>query len=73
MLSRPRLGTGEIEVPPEALVEPSLGHAVVQGGVNIVFRVASFRIREELLPRRSAEAELKRGGVSLSRGQLRAR
>jgi hypothetical protein len=36
MLSRPRSGSGETEVPLEALVEPSLGHAVLQGEVSTV-------------------------------------
>jgi hypothetical protein len=40
MLSRPRLGSGEADAPPEALAEPASGHAVVHGGVNTVVRVA---------------------------------
>jgi hypothetical protein len=50
MLSRSRLGSGETEVPPEALVEPASRHAVVQGGLSSVVRVASCGIRGELLP-----------------------
>jgi hypothetical protein len=39
-----------MEVPPEALVEPASGHAVVQGGVSSVVRVASCGIHGKLLP-----------------------
>jgi hypothetical protein len=67
MLSRPRPGSGETEVPPEALAEPASGRADVQGGVNIVVGVASCGIRGEWLPGQLGEAELGRGGV-LSRG-----
>jgi hypothetical protein len=63
MLSRSRPGSGETEVPPEALVEPASGHAIVQGGVNTVAGVASCGIREELLPGHLVEAELGRGGA----------
>jgi hypothetical protein len=49
MLSRPRLGSGEADAPPEALAEPASGHAVVHGGVNTVVRVAFCGIRGELL------------------------
>ena len=63
MLSRPRPGSGETEVPLEALVDPASGHAVVQGGVSVVVGVASCGICGELLPGRLAEAELGRGGV----------
>jgi hypothetical protein len=41
MLSRPRPGSGEMEVPPEALVEPASGYAAVQGGVSIVVGATS--------------------------------
>jgi hypothetical protein len=54
---------GETEVPPETLVEPASGHAVVQGGVNIVAGVASCGICGELLPWHLAEVELERGRV----------
>jgi hypothetical protein len=63
MLSGPRPGSGKTEVPPEALVEPTLGHAVVQRGVNIVVGVASYGIRGELLLGQLVDAKLGRGGV----------
>jgi hypothetical protein len=50
MLTRPRPGSDETEVPPKALVEPVPGHAVVQGMVSTVVRVASCKICGELLP-----------------------
>jgi hypothetical protein len=49
MLSRPRPGSGETEVPPEALVEPISGHTVVRGGGNIIVGVALCGIRGEWL------------------------
>jgi hypothetical protein len=63
MLSRQRPGSGKTKVPPEALVEPASGHAVVQGGVSIVVGVATYGIHGELLPGQLAEAELGRSGV----------
>jgi hypothetical protein len=50
MLSRPRPGSGEMDVPPEALVEPTSGHATVHGKVSTVVGVASCGIHGELLP-----------------------
>jgi hypothetical protein len=47
MLSRPRLGSGETEVPPEALHEPATRHAVMQGVVSTIVGVASCGICEE--------------------------
>jgi hypothetical protein len=38
MLSRPRPGSGETKISPKALVEPALGHVVVQRGVSTVCR-----------------------------------
>jgi hypothetical protein len=63
MLSRPRPGSGETEVPHDALVEPASGHAVVQGGVSTVVGVASYWICGELLPGQLDEVELERGRV----------
>jgi hypothetical protein len=58
MLSRSRPRSGEAEVRPEAMVLPTTGHAVVQGVVRTITKVASCRICGELLPGQLAEAEL---------------
>jgi hypothetical protein len=66
MLSRPRPSSGEMEVPPEAMVVPMMGHTVVQG---VVVHVSEWPPTGcgELLPGQLAKARLGRGGV-LSRG-----
>jgi hypothetical protein len=58
MLSRPRPRAGEAEVHPEAMVLPVAGHAVMQGVVGTITKVASCGICGELLPGQLAEAEL---------------
>jgi hypothetical protein len=68
MLSRPRPDSGVMDVPPEALVKPTSGHAAVQGKVSTVVGVASCGIHGELLPGswpkpRLGEAEIPRPRV----------
>jgi hypothetical protein len=73
MLSRPRQGSGEAEVPPEALVEPTLSMQSYREGVSIVFRVASYWIRGELLQGQLAKVEWARRCFLRIRGRLWAR
>ena len=51
----------------EAMTEPALGHAVMQGGVSTVVGVTSCEIHGQLLLVQLAEVELGRGGVSSRR------